>query len=104
MPQGACSGCPSSAVTLKSGIENMLMHYIPEVKQVVEVRWLAEGGGGWRCGVRASAAPRTVCSAGCSNDTSVACLLGWLRVQAPPDEGEEESIKAFSKLEEHLSN
>lgn len=35
--QGACSGCPSSAVTLKSGIENMLMHYIPEVKEVVEV-------------------------------------------------------------------
>ncbi|KAK9831403.1 hypothetical protein WJX81_001684 [Elliptochloris bilobata] len=34
--QGACSGCPSSAVTLKSGIENMLMHYIPEVKEVVE--------------------------------------------------------------------
>lgn len=34
--QGACSGCPSSSVTLKSGIENMLMHYIPEVKAVVE--------------------------------------------------------------------
>jgi Fe-S cluster biogenesis protein NfuA len=33
---GACSGCPSSSVTLKSGIENMLMHYIPEVKQVIE--------------------------------------------------------------------
>lgn len=33
---GACSGCPSSAVTLKSGIENMLMHYIPEVKGVIE--------------------------------------------------------------------
>ncbi|XP_051231010.1 nifU-like protein 4, mitochondrial [Lolium perenne] len=32
--QGACSGCPSSAVTLKSGIENMLMHYVPEVKGV----------------------------------------------------------------------
>ncbi|RZC76236.1 hypothetical protein C5167_000529 [Papaver somniferum] len=32
--QGACSGCPSSAVTLKSGIENMLMHYVPEVKSV----------------------------------------------------------------------
>lgn len=30
--QGACSGCPSSSVTLKSGIENMLMHYISEVK------------------------------------------------------------------------
>ncbi|XP_044460708.1 nifU-like protein 4, mitochondrial isoform X2 [Mangifera indica] len=28
--QGACSGCPSSSVTLKSGIENMLMHYVPE--------------------------------------------------------------------------
>jgi Fe-S cluster biogenesis protein NfuA len=34
--QGACSGCPSSSVTLKSGIENMLMHYIPEVQRVVE--------------------------------------------------------------------
>lgn len=34
--QGACSGCPSSAVTLKGGIENMLMHYIPEVKSVVQ--------------------------------------------------------------------
>mmetsp|Transcript_13308 Transcript_13308/g.26527 ORF Transcript_13308/g.26527 Transcript_13308/m.26527 type:complete len:321 (+) Transcript_13308:252-1214(+) len=33
---GACSGCPSSSITLKSGIENMLMHYIPEVKGVVE--------------------------------------------------------------------
>eukprot|EP01024_Parvocaulis_polyphysoides_P063928 TRINITY_DN7414_c0_g1_i1.p1 TRINITY_DN7414_c0_g1~~TRINITY_DN7414_c0_g1_i1.p1 ORF type:complete len:322 (-),score=40.62 TRINITY_DN7414_c0_g1_i1:146-1051(-) len=32
--QGSCSGCPSSSVTLKNGIENMLMHYIPEVKAV----------------------------------------------------------------------
>eukprot|EP00879_Flechtneria_rotunda_P001261 GHRR01001408.1.p1 GENE.GHRR01001408.1~~GHRR01001408.1.p1 ORF type:complete len:314 (+),score=93.83 GHRR01001408.1:90-944(+) len=56
---GACSGCPSSAVTLKSGIENMLMHYIPEVKQVVE---------------------------------------------ALPDEGEEEAIKAFEQLEDKLGN
>ncbi|GAA0146698.1 hypothetical protein LIER_06591 [Lithospermum erythrorhizon] len=32
--QGACSGCPSSSVTLKSGIENMLMHYVPEVQGV----------------------------------------------------------------------
>ncbi|XP_072998173.1 nifU-like protein 4, mitochondrial [Typha latifolia] len=32
--QGACSGCPSSSVTLKSGIENMLMHYVPEIKGV----------------------------------------------------------------------
>ncbi len=29
--QGACSGCPSSAVTLKAGIESMLKHYVPEV-------------------------------------------------------------------------
>lgn len=35
--QGACSGCPSSAVTLKSGIQNMLMHYVQEVKSVEEV-------------------------------------------------------------------
>ena len=32
--QGSCSGCPSSMATLKSGIENMLKHYIPEVKEV----------------------------------------------------------------------
>lgn len=55
---GACSGCPSSAVTLKSGVENMLMHYIPEVKGVIE---------------------------------------------ADPDESEEEGLKEFKKLEQHLS-
>lgn len=32
--RGACSGCPSSTATLKSGIENMLRHYIPEVQEV----------------------------------------------------------------------
>lgn len=30
---GSCSGCPSSSVTLKQGVENMLMHYIPEVRR-----------------------------------------------------------------------
>jgi Fe-S cluster biogenesis protein NfuA len=34
---GSCAGCPSSSVTLKSGVENMLMHYIPEVEGVVQV-------------------------------------------------------------------
>ena len=33
--QGSCSGCPSSTVTLKSGIENLLKRMIPEVKEVV---------------------------------------------------------------------
>lgn len=32
--QGSCAGCPSSSITLKSGIENMMMHYIPEVTGV----------------------------------------------------------------------
>ncbi len=32
--QGACAGCPSSTVTLKMGIENLLRHYIPEVTEV----------------------------------------------------------------------
>lgn len=32
--QGSCSGCPSSSATLKAGVENMLKHYIPEVKEV----------------------------------------------------------------------
>ena len=33
--QGACSGCPSSMITLKSGIEKLLKRFIPEVKEVV---------------------------------------------------------------------
>ena len=33
--QGACSTCSSSKVTLKSGVENMLMHYVPEVTEVI---------------------------------------------------------------------
>ncbi|MDC3057365.1 NifU family protein [Alphaproteobacteria bacterium] len=35
--KGSCSGCPSSTATLKMGIENMLKHYIPEVKEVIEL-------------------------------------------------------------------
>lgn len=35
--QGACAGCPSSTMTLKSGIENMLKHYVPEVVKVEAV-------------------------------------------------------------------
>ena len=33
--QGSCSGCPSSTLTLKQGVQNLLCHYIPEVKEVV---------------------------------------------------------------------
>ncbi|BGP42195.1 hypothetical protein JCM10450v2_006287 [Rhodotorula kratochvilovae] len=40
--KGSCRGCESSAVTLKSGIERMLMHYIPEVKEVEQVLGEAE--------------------------------------------------------------
>ena len=32
--QGSCSGCPSSTMTLKQGVQNLLCHYIPEVKGV----------------------------------------------------------------------
>ncbi len=35
--QGSCSGCPSSTMTLKQGVENMLKHYIPEVREVITV-------------------------------------------------------------------
>ena len=35
--QGSCSGCPSSTMTLKQGVENMLKHYIPEVNEVIPV-------------------------------------------------------------------
>merc|ERR1712130_930060 len=51
--QGACSGCPSASGTLKTGIQNMLRHYIPEVNSVEEyteevdeldnISYLAEG-------------------------------------------------------------
>ncbi len=34
---GSCSGCPSSTVTLKNGIENMLKYYLPEVKEVISI-------------------------------------------------------------------
>ncbi len=36
--QGACAGCPSSTLTLKMGIENLLKHYIPEVTEVRPVQ------------------------------------------------------------------
>ncbi len=32
--QGSCSGCPSSTLTLKQGVQNLLCHYLPEVKRV----------------------------------------------------------------------
>jgi len=35
--QGACAGCPSSTMTLKAGIENMMRHYVPEVTSVEAV-------------------------------------------------------------------
>ena len=35
--QGSCSGCPSSTMTLKRGVENLLKHYIPEVTEVIPV-------------------------------------------------------------------
>jgi Fe-S cluster biogenesis protein NfuA len=35
---GACRTCPSSGVTLKDGIERMMRHFLPEVKEVVEVK------------------------------------------------------------------
>lgn len=35
--RGACAGCPSSTMTLKQGIENMLRHYVPEVRSVEQV-------------------------------------------------------------------
>ena len=35
--QGSCSGCPSSTMTLKQGVQNLLCHYIPDVKEVIAV-------------------------------------------------------------------
>jgi len=35
--QGSCSGCPSSTMTLKQGVKNLLCHYIPEIKDVIAI-------------------------------------------------------------------
>tara|TARA_B100000902_G_scaffold255180_1_gene241635 strand:- start:302 stop:841 length:540 start_codon:yes stop_codon:yes gene_type:complete len=35
--QGSCSGCPSSVMTLKQGVQNLLCHYLPEVKEVQSI-------------------------------------------------------------------
>jgi Fe-S cluster biogenesis protein NfuA len=35
--RGSCAGCPSSAATLKNGIENMLKHYVAEVNEVFNI-------------------------------------------------------------------
>ena len=35
--QGSCSGCPSSTMTLKQGVKNLLCHYLPDVKEVIAI-------------------------------------------------------------------
>ena len=35
--QGSCSGCPSSTMTLKQGVQNLLCHYLPEVKELIAI-------------------------------------------------------------------
>jgi Fe-S cluster biogenesis protein NfuA len=35
--QGSCAGCPSSTMTLKQGVQNLLCHYIPDVKEVIAI-------------------------------------------------------------------
>ena len=35
--QGSCSGCPSSTMNLKQGVQNLLCHYIPEIKEVIAI-------------------------------------------------------------------
>lgn len=43
---GSCVGCPSSSVTLKQGVENMLQHYIPEITAVVALEEEQDGESG----------------------------------------------------------
>ena len=38
-----CTSCPSSVVTLKMGVQNMLQFYIPEVKEVIQVHYVQMG-------------------------------------------------------------
>lgn len=41
--QGSCTTCPSSIITLKNGIQNMLQFYVPEVESVEQVCFLSKG-------------------------------------------------------------
>jgi Fe-S cluster biogenesis protein NfuA len=54
---GSCVGCPSSSITLKNGVENMLMHYIPEVKGIEEVSGVCATGADGVEGAAAEAVP-----------------------------------------------
>ncbi|GAB2236169.1 hypothetical protein Droror1_Dr00027908 [Drosera rotundifolia] len=74
--QGACSGCPSSSVTLKSGIENMLMHYVPEVKGVEQELDPEDDG----CFIR----PNGVNDVYTLHIRSVECLSSELLLDSPP--------------------
>ncbi len=47
---GACSGCPSATATLKQGVENLLKHFVPQVREVQEVAGPGGGMGG-SCGI-----------------------------------------------------
>jgi len=105
---GSCVGCPSSTATLRNGVENMLMYYIPEVKGILEVRtggrWAARAGGWWaaRCFARG---------------LSLRCVWGHpsphvLRSCPPPpaahalqikDELEQLNDKELKSLEERLA-
>ena len=116
--QGACSGCPSSSLTLKSGIENMLMHYIPGAT-LRTAEWLLHAPIN---SVHAAHAPATsatddaqhqcACSACVTTvyvdaQTSEDCLSTGAEVkevvEAPADEAELAGLEEFNKLEQHLS-
>ena len=43
--QGSCTSCPSSVVTLKNGVQNMLQFYVPEVSPALGSAWRGGGGG-----------------------------------------------------------
>ena len=102
--QGACSGCPSSSVTLKSGVENMLMHYIPECVRTSALAHV----------LLASRLELTwCCQCGCAFDGELACAPACSpararrRVkgveQAAPDDAERTGLSEFEKLEARLA-
>ena len=122
--QGACSGCPSSSLTLKSGIENMLMHYIPGLTPALPARTANTGHQGpskpfrpltehCRMHVEPAAHYADGC-AGVRRTLPVLACMSWRVaalapaevkevVEAPADEAELAGLEEFNKLEQHLS-
>lgn len=96
---GSCTGCPSSTVTLKNGIQNMLQFYIPEVDTVEQVKDIDSISGPLRLHENFSDFNCSNC--GWSDHISVWLFYLFNKVE---DEVDEVNSKVFAELERKLQD